>query len=312
MAVMNKRQKLVLSALIILLVMMNSAGCGRSEDEGEGRIYQIYTVNKEETKVSSYEYHTEAEGKEAIKELLAQLGEAPESTEERAAITEEMEMKYYTLQDKRLKIDFSEGYNKLSATGEVLTRAAIVRTLCQLDEVEYVSFLVAGKELTNAGGANVGMMNAEQFVENNGSEINAYERTVLKLYYADKEENLLKSYEREVLYNSNISMEKLVVEQMIEGPDDKSGDYAATINPETKVLSVTVKDGTCYVNLDTAFLTPVEHILPELTIYSIVNSLTELKNVNRVQISIDGKTDVSYMETISLSGTFERNYELME
>lgn len=305
---MGKKKRTV--ALLFLVLIAALCGCSGTEEKEEGTAYQIYTVNKEETKVESYEYRTQE--KCSVEELLEKLRQAPESTGEKAALTEGIDILDYKLHDKRLDINFSAEYGKLSKTGEVLTRAAIVRTLCQLEDVDYVSFLVEGKELTNASGASVGIMNAEQFVENNGSEINAYERTVLKLYFADEDGEMLKPFEREVLYNSNISMEKLVVEQMVEGPGSKSEGYLATINPDTKVLSVTVKDNTCYVNLDSTFLTPVEHVSPEVTIYSIVNALTELTNVNRVQISIDGKTDVSYLETISLSGSFEKNYELVE
>ena len=85
-----------------------------------------------------------------------------------------------------------------------------------------------------------------------------------------------------------------------------------TINPATKVVSVTVSDGTCYVNLDKEFLTQIYKVDANVTIYSIVNSLVELSDVNRVQISINGETDLSYKESIPLATVFERNLELVE
>jgi len=36
-----------------------------------------------------------------------------------------------------------------------------------------------------------------------------------------------------------------------------------------------------------------------------------LSNVNKVQISINGKTDVSYRENVSLNNVFERNLDLL-
>lgn len=307
---MGKKISVVLFMMFFVADLLS--GCGQSSQKDEGTVYQIYTVNKEETKVESYEFCVDEQDKNVMRTLIEKLKEAPESTNERAAIMEGVELLDTSIHDKRLVLNFSESYNKYSRTGEVLSRAAIVRTLCQLEDVDFVSFLINGNELANASGANVGMMNAEQFVENNGSEINAYERTKLKLYFADKNGSGLKLYEKEVVYNSNISMEKLIVEQMIEGPGDNTEEYVATINPATKVLSVTTKDGTCYVNLDSTFLTPVESVSPEVTIYSIVNALTELTNVYEVQISIDGDTDISYLEKVSLAGSFERNYELLE
>jgi len=115
---------------------------------------------------------------------------------------------------------------------------------------------------------------------------------------------------RNVVYNSNISLEKLVVEKLVEGPMAE-GAYP-TINPTTKIVSVTVKDGTCYVNLNNDFLNQPYNVASDVTIYSITNSLAELSNVNRVQISINGETNISYRENMSLNNVFERNLDILE
>lgn len=84
-----------------------------------------------------------------------------------------------------------------------------------------------------------------------------------------------------------------------------------TINPTTKIISVTVQDGTCYVNLNSDFLSQPYNVASDVTVYSITNSLVELPNVNRVQISIDGETNLSYRENMSLNTVFERNLDIM-
>ncbi len=104
-------------------------------------------------------------------------------------------------------------------------------------------------------------------------------------------------------------MEKLVVEKLIEGP--KSENVYPTINPETKIVSVTVKDGTCYVNLSSDFLTQPYNVTSEVTLYSITNSLVELPNINKVMISVNGETNISYREKVSLNQAFERNLDLL-
>ena len=78
------------------------------------------------------------------------------------------------------------------------------------------------------------------------------------------------------------------------------------------MLNVTVKDGICYVNFNSAFLTQPYSVSAEATIYSIVNSLSELTGVNKVQISIEGDSSVIYKETISLTTPFERNLDLVK
>ena len=46
--------------------------------------------------------------------------------------------------------------------------------------------------------------------------------------------------------------------------------------------------------------------------YSIVNSLTELPGINRVQLSIEGNSDLNYMEKLSLLQPFEKNIEIID
>ncbi len=57
---------------------------------------------------------------------------------------------------------------------------------------------------------------------------------------------------REVMQNSNTSLERLIVEQLIEGPQEL-GHYA-TIPSDVKLLNVSVNDSVCSINLDAAFL----------------------------------------------------------
>ena len=155
-------------------------------------------------------------------------------------------------------------------------------------------------------------MTADLFIDNAGNEINAYEKTRLLLYFTNEDgERLIGVQTNPVVYSSNISMEKLVVERLIAGPDAENEELYPVINPATKVLGVTVKDGTCYVNLDNGFLTQTYNVSAEVQIYSIVNSLVELSNINKVQIAVNGNTDMIFREKISLSNVFDRNLDLV-
>lgn len=64
------------------------------------------------------------------------------------------------------------------------------------------------------------------------------------------------------------------------------------INPETKIINILTKDGICYVNLDSSFLTVVNNVSTEVAVYSIVNSLVELDNINKVQILVNGEVPI--------------------
>ena len=213
-----------------------------------------------------------------------------------------------TLQNGTLTVFLSSDYEELETVREILTRAALVNTLCQIDGVDSVSFLCGDHPLTNEDGSVVTAMNSDMFIFNSGKEIMNYEKVRLHLYFANEDGDQLVDTYRNVVYNSNISMERLVVEQVLKGPN--SDVVFPTLNPAAKVLSVTTRDGVCYVNLDQAFLTEPYGVTSQVAIYSLVNSLTELSSVSAVQITIEGKTGKAFMDS-SLSSAFERNLSVV-
>lgn len=308
---MKKTRHLLFAAVLVMGFLMCTA-CADRRQAQEGTSYKIYYVNNEETKIVEREYVSEtSDGALLLEELLEQLSQISEKMEYETLLAKEISVVGHTLDNGLLTLDFDESYYSLRGTREILARASIVRTLTQLPGVERITFTVNGEQLMDAAGAAVGVMAADTFIENAGNEINAYEKVDLRLYFAnDTGDSLVEENRRNVVYNSNISLEKLVVEKLVEGPMTE-GAYP-TINPTTKIVSVTVKDGTCYVNLNDDFLNQPYNVASDVTIYSITNSLVELSNVNRVQISINGETNLSYRENMSLNNVFERNLDILE
>ena len=305
---MKKRVWIWVCCLLAAFACTACAGQPQAED---GKQYQIYYVNNEETKTLTAEYVSETQDTETlISELLGQLAQVPAKFEYEAPLAGSFSLLGYTLDNGTLTLDFDGYYREMDAVKEVLTRAAIVRTLTQIPGIVYVAFTVQGEVLSDSSGAAVGTMSADMFIDNAGNEINAYEKVNLKLYFADADgTGLVEENRRNVVYSSNISLEKLVVEKLIAGPETE-GAYP-TVNPQTRIIGVTVRDGTCYVNLDETFLNQPYNVSAEVTIYSIANSLAELSNVNRVQISIGGETNISYREKFNLNDVYERNLDLL-
>ena len=295
----------------VLLPMLLCAACGGQPQPIDEKLYNIYYVNNEETKNISGEYFTQTEdAEEVLEELLEQLSTVPSRFEYEAPLAGNFELLGYTLDNGQLTMNFNTDYRGMGSVKEVLTRAAIVRTLTQIQGIDYVTFMVQGDLLTDSSGIAIGTMSSDLFIDNAGNEINAYESVDLHLYFANEEgTGLVEENRRNVVYSSNIALEKLVVEKLIEGPMSE-GAYP-TVNPLTKIINVTVNDGTCYVNLDETFLNQPYSTSAEVTIYSITNSLVELSNINKVQITINGETNLSYRERFNLSEVFERNLDLL-
>ncbi|MGN0335424.1 MAG: GerMN domain-containing protein [Lachnospiraceae bacterium] len=295
--------------LLLLAVLFVSVGCRK--DPAVNADTSVYYLNKDETTIKAVPYEIQGETTdEKINELMEMLSTVPDSVDMKKVLPTGVSLMKYTLDRKQLYLDFSAEYLGLDKATEVIVRAAIVNTMCQLDEVSYIGFLVAGQPLTDSRGNAIGLMNPHTFLDNMGSEENATKITKLNLYYANKSGDALKATSCVLEYNANVSLEKIIVEQLIAGPTEK--EYYPTIPKDTKIVSVTTKDGVCYVNLDSGFTAQGYDVLADVTIYSIVNSLTDLTGINSVQILVNGETNLNYKDSISLESTFQKNVEILE
>lgn len=310
---MKKKTGMFFLGLLLLTLL---SACGRKEPEGRYS-YTVYYVNKEGTRVTSEEYATDTSSEDMdalLQELMGRMQDTSEKPEYIPPLSDSFQS--YTLNEGQMNLDFSEDYIGQDPIVEVLCRAAVVRTLTQINGIDTITFSVQNETLTDISGVPVGAMTADSFIDNADTEINAYAEAKFRLYFANEEGDALVEVERNVVYNSNISMERQVVEELIKGPrkdaETENEEGYPTINPAVTILSVTVKDRVCYVNLSEDFLTPVYDVTSQTALYSIVNSLVELPGVNRVQISIDGETDVTYRDSVSLTTVFERNLDIVE
>lgn len=300
------------AVLLTLVLLSGMTGCAREEKEDSGLL--LYYLNEDLSSLNTLSYLME-DGKskadlspqEMADDMLEQLA-TPSGDVRSIAPIQNFTVTGTTLQNGTLTVFLSSDYEELETVREILTRAALVNTLCQIDGVDSVSFLCGDHPLTNEDGSVVTAMNSDMFIFNSGKEIMNYEKVRLHLYFANEDGDQLVDTYRNVVYNSNISMERLVVEQVLKGPN--SDVVFPTLNPASKVLSVTTRDGVCYVNLDQAFLTEPYGVTSQVAIYSLVNSLTELSSVSAVQITIEGKTGKAFMDS-SLSSAFERNLSVV-
>ncbi|HIZ12572.1 MAG TPA: GerMN domain-containing protein [Candidatus Mediterraneibacter stercorigallinarum] len=302
-----KRKIMLLAGCLCLSVML--ASCGKRTDVGKEDPF-IYCLNEDRTGLTKISYDfPEGNAEEAARAVLEELKEPAEEIEYTAPIPKEVKVQGCRLRGSILDVDFNSAYLEMGALEEKLVRAAVVQSLVLIDGINAVSFTVDGEMLKDSTGFPVGLMNEDDFVENTGSSPTAYQTDTLTLYFADKEGDSLVPREVDVRYSSNVSREKLIVEKLMQGPSG-SGAYP-TINPDANLLSVTIKDGICYVNFDSTFLTGAYDVLPEVTVYSIVNSLVEGTEAQQVQITINGETDAKYMETVDLSQPLEAKEELV-
>lgn len=298
--------KRIYGIMLALACLLVCGACGQ-EPEDSGNVYQVYYVSNSETKVEMHEHEMLADTESSrLQELIDCLSANPDRLQYKAPLNMGFQVLDVVCEEDRLQIDVDAAYKELPVMTEVLVRAAVVRTLTQLPGISRVMITVEGDSLYDRNGAVVSWMSADQFIDNDGNEINTYELAKVRLYFAGESGGDLIAAYREKRYSTNTPMERFVVEELIAGPSGQVEGLYPSINPNTKIINVMTKDGICYVNLDENFLTVVNNVSTDVSIYSIVNSLVELSNINKVQILVNGEVPSSF----SMS-TFERNLDIV-
>lgn len=302
------RRRLYLMVLC-LVVLLGAAACGTGRKVEPTGQY-IYYVNTDSTGLvkENYALKYEDPDKEAER-MIEKLIHAPDSIDYLSAVPDKVRITGYGKEGNKLAVSFNSAYGKLDKVEELLCRAAVVQTLSQIPGVDFIEFIVDGQPLVGSDGNPVGLMRGEDFIQNIGSSIHNYKSTSLTLYFADQSGEKLEKETVNVRYNSNMSIEKLVVEQLMKGP--ASDGAKPTISPEARLLGVSVKDGICYVNFDNGFTNNNYNLKPEIPVYSIVNSIIDSGSAGQVQISIAGEKDVVFQGTVKLSAPFSRNQDMI-
>lgn len=295
-----------------LLCMLGLVGCSGDEEEQIKSGYKIYYVNSEENNIVGESYKASSKDTEKmIQEFLDKLEKNGVSVDYKPAKPEEVEVEEYNLKEETLSLKFNTAYDTMANTTEVLMRMAYVKTLIQIPGVNFVDFYVEEQPLQDSSGDVIGAMNEETFIDNSGGQINEYNEADLILYYANEDGDKLKQTMKSIVYDQNIPLEKVVIEQLIKGPSSGKELYP-TIPANTKLISVTVNDSICYVNFDEEFLKLENEVSEQVQVYSVVNSLAELATVSKVQISINGITDRTFVDDIDFNTIFERNLDIIE
>jgi len=138
------------------------------------------------------------------------------------------------------------------------------------------------------------------------------EKVPVCLYFGDEQKNKLV---KEIRYldideakKGASALASAIVKELIAGPKAKG---LTAVLPEGVSLRapVTIEGRVATVDLTKEFIDnhPGGKTLEELSVYSIVNALTELKEIERVKIIINGKQAKNFKGNLTLDKEFPRN-----
>lgn len=304
------KKKLYLMSVLCFLIVSVLVGCGSSSGLDNEK-FGIYYINSKQTALVKEDYTIQADvTSEKIQELLNVLSTETLEEDYACPIPQELSEIGFELADGLLLLYFDPNYTQFAGAREVLMRGAVVKTFLQMDEVSSVSFFVGADPLKDAAGNVVGAMTADSFLDTFGEKEEALESDTFTLYYSTENGQGLIKKIRLLHFNNTMSRESVVLSYLARNPGTDDG-AKAVLASNTKVLSVTTKDGICYVKLDASFLSQQTGVATETAVYGIVDSLTALDEINKVELSVESSADGVVPEADTVSGVYVQDLGLV-
>ena len=286
------KRKLLIFATLLLSVIFVLSGC------------EFFSAKEGSADVDAYVYYIEENGttltevnvslpdgskEEKVEYLTNQLLNPPEG--KISPVCDGTKLNYVKIEDEIATVDFSKEFTDVKNPKYTLSPAAVAKTLCSLDFISGVNILVDGLPALGIDGTPIGIIMKSDVMGDTGSS--GATKATVSLYFGDGMGEGLVLERRNVEIPSSSTVERVIVDEIIKGPTI-SGNISV-IPAGVKVLSVETKNRVCFVNLSKDFIDRFTggSSGEVLTIYSIVNSLTELDTVSSVQFLIEGeKKDV--------------------
>lgn len=290
---MKRKNVYSITAMLLFAVfLLLCAGCSRKQVSEEPKENQktvsLYFGNSDGTDLVEEKISIKDVKAEDVPEyVMEQLLEGPKKQENSRVIRAGTDLLGIEVDKGSATVNLSKEFYNEESIMDVLASASVVKSLCSVRGIGNVKILIEGVELVLDNGLTVSDMRENDLVFD--ADALMQDESNITLYFSDAEASGLVREIRRVKVPKGESLEKTVVAELIRGPQQEK--MYRTIPQDTKISSVETKDGVCFVNFSSEFISKHSGgtAAEELTVYSIVNSLTELSNVEKVQFLIEGK-----------------------
>lgn len=252
-----------------------------------------------------------------IEALVAELKKNPNNTAlMKSPLPNDAELLSSSLTDtdggRLLTLDFSK-IADLGASDAVLSYAAVIYTLTGfVPGIDTVALSVAGQPVTWIEGMNRLYDGIQR------SDFVGYIGSSAPLYFADKNSDLLLEVSRSMEQEKTWSARARVLE-MLKGPLQGDGENVWPVMPPgvtaDDILSVDVYGDTAYVNLSQHFKDVCANMSPKtemLLVYAIVNTITAMDGVSKVQFLIESQQIQELAGTLCMADPFLKNYGIIK
>lgn len=306
-----KKLKKMCVVLMIFVFAFSLLSCTSQKEETKETI-SLYFTGKDSTSLVYEEFDivNSKSKEESVRLAMEALLLGPKNKENSRVIRDGTKLISAKVDSEgKAEVNFSKEFYNSSNIYNILAASSIVKSICSIKGVNKVIILVENMPLISPGGEEMGYLSENDLV----FDITATEENEVnvRLYFSDNEAMYFVKEMRKINVPTGESVEKLIVSELIKGPTKEKA--MKIIPAETKIRSVETKDGVCFVNLSSEFITKHSggSSTEYMTIYSIVNSLTELSHIEKVQFLIEGEKKDTLVH-FTLNEPFERDEAMIK
>ena len=311
--------------LLLLLVLFGilAAGCASAADSeedtsgqesiGDG-VIRLYYLDADEDSFHTVDYTLEntEDPLLASYEVVSRLSDTEDSHTEiyKPAIYDDVVVNSISIDGVEETVDLGVGYRQLDAAEAILLRAAMVKSLVQIDGVESVRFTINGDSLLDSDDNPIGPMTKDTFIlEEEADSLYDSEETVT-LYYADMEGSGLIEYKTQLSSDDNMPMETRVLLELMTTPENT--DMQSPLPLDLVINQTQIHNGVCYVDLSKDIENALPGVEEKVMVYAMVNSITALGNATSVQFTVDGEKMESLRDFDSFHLMMTNDYSLVD
>lgn len=307
-----KRLLIGLLVMMFLVTACSSTSVDKDMYElSEDELY-VYLANKEKSELVAHRITVDMSDLakqissvvRVLKDGVGELGYQP-------TIPAYLDVESINLEGENVIIYTGQGFDGMDQVDFILCRSSIIKSLTAIEGVDSIEFYVDGIPMKDANGKVYGPFYDEDVVTASMNTVSSALTNNVILYFPDQQGASLVRVDRQITLENTESLEERIIDELKLVP---KGFGLTSVMPDESVLkSIEVSDGVCYIDFNSAFQT--KHYggaTGELmTVYAIVNSLTELPNISRVQFLIEGEKTDTYKGHLDFASLFENDITLV-
>ncbi len=289
--------KKVIRTGIILILCLFLTACGDTQqtatntDKGDVNVLEIYYPkgNVVESKEDGYQLKQPDSVNGSVEELMAESLNAFGGNI--------LSYSYMLDENNNLAIDITMIGGCTKEYG-VLTMGAVSQTLFQIKGVEIIQI-----NLVDEGGQEI---NSQQ-VNRNTFYFYGYDsmdnNIKVTLYQPDETGTKLTAVSETIRVDEEVSVVEDIVVLL---------EAMGSIPVGTRVNTMSVSDGVCYLDLNSCFENGITGVNSEAVLYALVNSITSLSYIESVQVMIEGEIKEQYRGTVDIGQSLRFNKDVLE